>query len=105
MTKQGVRRLEKGGLIVGLFEQATFEDESIQLEPGDFIVVFSDGVTEALNVAGEEFTEERLLKCIEQHTGDDPTRLLNAVLSDVKKFATGATQSDDVTAMVLRYAG
>jgi sigma-B regulation protein RsbU (phosphoserine phosphatase) len=104
MTKQGFRRLEKGGLIVGLFEHATFEDESLQLEPGDYIVVFSDGVTEALNLAGEEFTEERLLKCIDQHTGDDPTHLLAAVLSDVKKFAAGATQSDDVTAMVLRYA-
>ena len=54
-TRTGVKRLEKGGLILGLFEHATFEEETIALEPGDLMVTFSDGVTEALSAAGEEY--------------------------------------------------
>ena len=61
LTRNGVRRLETGGLILGLFAQATYEQEAVQLEPGDVLVVFSDGVTEALNAEGGEFGEQRLL--------------------------------------------
>ena len=64
--RNGVRRLETGGLILGLFPHATYEEETLQLEDGDTLVVFSDGVTEALNEAGDEFGEERLLPCIER---------------------------------------
>ena len=98
-------RLEKGGLIVGLFEHATFDEETLQLDPGDVLVVFSDGVTEALNVAGEEFGEERLLACIEAHRQNDLSNLLSAIFKDVRDFASGAMQSDDITALVLKYVG
>ena len=64
--RSGVRRLETGGLILGLFPHAIYEEETLQLEDGDTLVVFSDGVTEALNAAGDEFGEERLLPCIER---------------------------------------
>jgi serine phosphatase RsbU (regulator of sigma subunit) len=101
----GVRRLEKGGLIVGLFEHATFDEETLQLDPGDVLVVFSDGVTEALNVAGEEFGEDRLLACIEAHRQNDLSTLLSAIFKDVRDFASGANQSDDITALVLKYVG
>lgn len=101
--QNSVRRLEKGGLIVGLFEHATFEEETLQLELGDILVVFSDGVTEALNPAGEEYGEERLLNCINANRQADTAQLLDHVLADVRRFASGADQSDDVTAMVLRY--
>lgn len=101
----GFRRLETGGLIVGLFEHATFEEATVTLEPGDFLVVFSDGVTEALSATGEEYGEERLSKCVEANRQLNPQRMLDAVIADVKLFATGANQSDDVTAMVLRYGG
>ncbi len=57
------RRLATGGLIIGAFQQATFEEEQLQLDPGDTLVVFSDGVSEAMNVEGEEFGEERLVSC------------------------------------------
>src|ERR1700681_459079 len=67
VTASGVRRLETGGLVLGLFEHATFEEETVSLSPGDFIVAFSDGVTEALDVAGEEYMDERLLASIERH--------------------------------------
>src|SRR5204862_7521471 len=64
VTRGGVRRIETGGVVLGLFEQASFEEEALRLQRGDFIVAFSDGVSEALNEAGEEFSDERLLACL-----------------------------------------
>src|SRR5207249_6588596 len=54
VSSSGMRRLDKGGVVLGLFEHASFDEETILLQPGDLIVAFSDGVTEALNPAGEE---------------------------------------------------
>ena len=103
MGRNGVRRLETGGLIVGLFPHATFEEETIQLEQGDTLVVFSDGVTEALNLAGDDFGEERLLACLDEHRGCRPEVLLEKIFGSVRTFASSAAQNDDVTALVLRY--
>ena len=99
----GVRRLERGGPIVGLFENATYEEEQLTLAPGDWLIVFSDGISEAMNAAGDEFGEQRIIDCIQTNTALDPSRLLDALFSDVRDFARGAAQSDDITAMVLRY--
>ena len=105
VSKDGIRRLETGGVVLGLFDAASFEEETIQLAPGDFILAFSDGVTEALNPAGEEFTDERLLACVEQHRQEAPQAALDAVLAEVKAFCGDATQSDDVTVVLVRYNG
>jgi sigma-B regulation protein RsbU (phosphoserine phosphatase) len=99
----GIRRLETGGLILGLFPHATYEEETLQLEDGDTLVVFSDGVTEALNVAGEEFGEDRLLPCITEHCANPTSVLLDRILATVRTFAASAAPNDDVTALVLRY--
>ena len=101
----GVTRLEKGGLILGLFEHATFEEDTMQLKPGDLLVAFSDGVTEALSEAGEEYGEDRLLACVEAHRSRTPQELLDAIFASVREFSMGAVQSDDVTALVLRFGG
>lgn len=101
--RTGVRRLETGGLILGLFPHATYEEDTLQLEEGDTLVVFSDGVTEALNSAEDEFGEERLLACIDEHRECATEVLLDRILATVRTFAGGAVQNDDVTALVLRY--
>jgi sigma-B regulation protein RsbU (phosphoserine phosphatase) len=75
----------------------------VQLEDGDTLVVFSDGVTEALNTAGDEFGEERLLPCVHEHSGCATDVLLDRILATVRNFAASAVQNDDVTALVLRY--
>jgi serine phosphatase RsbU (regulator of sigma subunit) len=62
---RGVRRLTNGGLILGAFEGAVFQQETMQLDPGDVLVLFSDGLTEAFNVEGVEFGEQRLLACLQ----------------------------------------
>ena len=105
LSGAGVTRLEKGGLILGLFEHATFEEDTMQLKPGDLLVAFSDGVTEALSEAGEEYGEDRLLACVEAHRSRTPQELLDAIFASVREFSMGAVQSDDVTALVLRFGG
>ena len=99
----GVRRLERGGPIVGLFEAASYEEETIQLTAGDWLIVFSDGISEAMSVSGDEYGEARIIECVERSATLDPPRLLEALFSDVREFTRGAAQSDDITAMVLRY--
>ena len=86
-----------------MFPHATYEEETVQLEDGDTLVVFSDGVTEALNSAGDEFGEERLLPCIDEHRACATDVLLDRILATVRSFAASAAQNDDVTALVLRY--
>jgi sigma-B regulation protein RsbU (phosphoserine phosphatase) len=103
--KDGFRRLERGGPIVGLFESATYEEETVKLSAGDWLIVFSDGISEAMSAAGEEYGEARILKCVQQNAAIEPQKLLEALFSDVREFARGAAQSDDITAMVLRYSG
>ena len=105
LRRDSVERLEKGGLILGLFEHATFEEDTISVAPGDILITFSDGVTEALSATGEEYGEERLLACAQANRDQPTPELLEAVLASVRAFTAGAVQSDDVTALVLRYVG
>ena len=99
----GVRRLERGGPIVGLFEGATYEQETLSIAPGEWLIVFSDGISEAMSATGDEYGEPRIIDCIQKNKSLEPSRLLEALFSDVREFARGAAQSDDITAMVLRY--
>ncbi len=101
----GVRQLASGSVPVGLFSSATYADERTQLEPDDVLVIYSDGVTEALNMAGDEFGEERLAgELMKTRTSPLPD-ILQGVIAAVQTFAAGASQSDDVTVLVARYMG
>jgi phosphoserine phosphatase RsbU/P len=100
-----LRRLECGGPIVGLFETATFDEETVNLTSGDWLIVFSDGVSEAMSASGDEYGETRIVSCVEGHKSMEPRQLLEALFADVRDFTRGAPQSDDITAMVLRYGG
>ena len=99
----GLRRLECGGPIVGLFEAATFDEETVTLSPGDWLVVFSDGVSEAMSAADEEYGESRIVDVVRRSGNVQPQQMLEALFTDVRAFAKGAAQSDDITALVLRF--
>jgi len=103
VSRHGLRRLETGGPIVGLFAMAGFDEETLQLEPGDHVVIFSDGISEALDVDGQEFGDARIAEVLQSHAGSSADELLEALFAAVRDFTTGAPQSDDVTAMVVRY--
>jgi len=105
VSASGIRRLETGGVVLGLFDAAFYEEETLQLMPGDLIVLFSDGVTEAMNAESEEFTDDRLIACANAHLGESPQQVLDALLADVHAFCAGEPQSDDVTAVLVRYNG
>ena len=100
-----VRRLECGGPIVGLFEAASYDEETVTLGAGDWLIVFSDGVSEALSAADEEYGEGRIVDVVRHHNSVQPQAMLEALFTDVRTFAKGAAQSDDITALVLRYGG
>jgi phosphoserine phosphatase RsbU/P len=103
ISNGSVRRLDTGGLICGLFETATYDEERVALQPGDLLVMFSDGISEALNAAGDEFGDDRILRCIEQTAGRSATETLEHLVHTVKAFAEGTMQSDDMTAVVVRF--
>ncbi|MGM0745481.1 MAG: PP2C family protein-serine/threonine phosphatase, partial [Bacteroidota bacterium] len=92
-----------GGLLLGKFEDAPYEKNSIRLQPGDTLVTFTDGVTEAENDSGGFFDEER----VETYLQKDPTKNLTnhvkGLFLEVMKFAGAATQSDDITVLSVRY--
>ena len=74
------------------------------LQPGDLVVVCSDGVTEARNVAGDEFGRERLVEALHGRHGSKPEVGARAACSRrCKQFSQGAAQADDITLLVLRY--
>jgi sigma-B regulation protein RsbU (phosphoserine phosphatase) len=98
-----VRRLETGGLLCGLFEKASYEEETIQLQPGDVLTIFSDGISEALNAAGEEFGDDRILECLKQQAQGSVSQMLECLVGTVNTFAAGTVQGDDMTAVVVRY--
>jgi steroid delta-isomerase-like uncharacterized protein len=101
--RSGRRWLDKGGMVLGLFEFAAFEEETLALQPGDRLVVYSDGVTEAVNTKGQEFGEERLAACVEAIEPLAADAQVTRILETVQAFAAGTRQADDLTALVLRY--
>nr|UXE44931.1 hypothetical protein Hi04_10k_c3996_00006 [uncultured bacterium] len=108
VTSTGVRRLETGGMVLGLFEHAAFEEECVRLQPGDFVVAFSDGVTEAVNPAGDEYMDDRLLASIDRHralSAKSAPQFLERLLADVRLFCEGETPRDDITLVMVRYDG
>ena len=104
--KNGVRRLTTGGLSVGLFDEATYEQAVVALRPGDTLITFSDGVSEALNAEGTEFGDERIIECVQASPSNiGPSELVQEVLDGVREFTVGEPQSDDITVLVVRYRG
>ena len=103
LTGGSVRTLETGGMIVGLFPHATYDQETVQLSTGDVLTVFSDGVSEALSAGDEEFGEERIREVIAAPGCESTEAVLQTLLASVKQFTRGAVQNDDVTAMVVKY--
>jgi serine phosphatase RsbU (regulator of sigma subunit)/pSer/pThr/pTyr-binding forkhead associated (FHA) protein len=97
-----VHRLEKGGTPLGLFAGSTFEEEELTLAPGDTLLFFSDGLSEAENPELREFGEERLIEAMAGERHREPDHLLEFLLGSVREFAGTQPQSDDITALILR---
>lgn len=94
-----------GGLLLGKFENAEYDMSTVQLEPGDSIVTFTDGVTEAENDSGGFFDEERVITYLEKSASKELNPLVKGLFLEVMKFAGTAPQSDDITVLTTRYEG
>jgi sigma-B regulation protein RsbU (phosphoserine phosphatase) len=94
--------LDEGGLSVGLFKQAVYQPGTIQLQAGDVLVAFTDGLSEAMNPADAEWGEERLVEAIETNWSAPPAQMMVRLIEAADRFAAGAPQHDDMTVVVLR---
>jgi phosphoserine phosphatase RsbU/P len=92
-----------GGLLLGKFENAPYEMGTLQLNPGDTLVTFTDGVTEAENEDQEFFEEERVVRNLKKNSSKSLNSLVKGLFLDVMKFTGTATQSDDITVLSVRY--
>ena len=97
-----VERLDTGGPVVGLITPVHYEQMTIVLERGDLIVLYTDGLSEAMNHEDEEFGEERLLATIRSNAAATPTDLIAHLIAAADGFAAGAPQHDDMTVLVVR---
>ncbi|MGE5505417.1 MAG: PP2C family protein-serine/threonine phosphatase [Actinomycetota bacterium] len=91
-----------GGKPLGLFEGVRFAEKHVDLAPGDRVFLYTDGVTEAFNPAGQEFGTDRMKEVLADLADDNG---LPAMFDAVEGFANGAPQSDDMTCMLLRWNG
>ena len=98
-----LRKLHTSGMPVGMLEEAQFQVVQMQLEPGDKIVIYSDGLTEAENAAGEFFDTERLRACLRENASLGAAELHKVLLSTLDAFVEGGVIRDDITALVLEY--
>jgi serine phosphatase RsbU (regulator of sigma subunit) len=94
-------RLGSTATVLGLFSEWECSIEESSLSPGDTLVLYTDGVTEAFNDRGEDFGEQGLVESLRRHRTHGPQELLNGILEDVKQFSPHE-QHDDITLLVAR---
>jgi serine phosphatase RsbU (regulator of sigma subunit)/predicted enzyme related to lactoylglutathione lyase len=94
-------RLDSTATVLGLFREWTCSVEECHLASGDIFALFTDGVTEAFNVAGEEFGEDRLIDALQRYRDRSPQSILEAVLDEVRRFSP-LEQHDDITLIVAK---
>ncbi len=97
-----IERLDVGGLPFGILPDAKYESATITLAPGDWLIIFTDGVVEAENARQEEFGEARLLAAIEAGKSSEPAEMLKRLMNDLDLFVGNTPQHDDVTCMLLK---
>jgi sigma-B regulation protein RsbU (phosphoserine phosphatase) len=101
----GVEALAASGCPVGLFPMSPFSQEEVTLRKGDKLVIYTDGVSEAENPAGQQFSEERLTELVQNFAKASAADLHKGIIDAVGMFTAGAPQNDDLTLLVLEYGG
>jgi serine phosphatase RsbU (regulator of sigma subunit) len=102
---RSLEALESVNLPAGLFPDTEFTGAVAQMFPGDFMVIYTDGVTEATNVAGELLEDAGLRKLLQEFSGQTVQELSEAIRAGVQNFTGGAPQSDDITLVVIQFRG
>jgi sigma-B regulation protein RsbU (phosphoserine phosphatase) len=99
-----VRRLETGGMVVGLFSDVPFQQGSVEIEHGALLVAYSDGLIEPENVYGEEFGTERLVEVAKNDRNESSHTIAEAMMHAAEEWSGTAEQADDMTVVVMRFS-
>ena len=105
MRRGDVMRLERGGTVVGVFPNAKWEQETVQLEPGDLLVAYTDGITEPENAYGEMFGEERLIDVLVKHQNAGAIEIVARSLEAALQWTGSPELQDDMTMLIARRVG
>jgi len=97
-----IQRLTRTGIVLGVLEDAAWEQKTIHLHPGDSLVLYTDGVTDAENGQGDFFGEPRLADTVLHHRERSTQEMQDALMSEIHKFVGDAPQFDDITLMILK---
>jgi sigma-B regulation protein RsbU (phosphoserine phosphatase) len=97
-----VEQLPCSGLALGLFPKRTYEEQYFTLGAGDILAIYSDGVSEAQDLADNEFGLERLIDCLRRNAAHSPPGIVDAVFREVDQFVGDAPQFDDITLMIVK---
>jgi len=97
-----ITRPDVGGLIVGIAPGVQYEDAILKINSGDMLVIFSDGITEAMNKEEEEFEEERLLNLLKKNKEKPSEELINIIIKEVNSYCEGQEQMDDMTLIIIK---
>src|SRR5262245_15071328 len=100
-----VKTIDATGLPVGVFSEQEFSSHTVRLQPGDSLLLYTDGLSEARDVHGGEYGMERLTKLAPAIRATSPRAMISACLEDLKMFSGGARKSDDLTMMAMRWSG
>ncbi len=95
------KRLDTGGIVLGFIPEYDYAEEVVAFKPGSRLVLYSDGITEAMNAADEEFGEDRLKEVIVEHNHFTSMELVEKIISSVQKHAGKTPQSDDMTLVIV----
>jgi sigma-B regulation protein RsbU (phosphoserine phosphatase) len=102
LSAQGTQLLEATGTVIGLLPDASYKAGFIELTPGSVLAIFTDGITEAVNQADEEFGEERLLEALRESRQATPEEIYRFVISRVRDWQGNLPQHDDITLIVAK---
>ena len=91
------KTVEGNGRFLGMLEELQLEEFSLQLQPGDRLLIFSDGVPDAVNPAGKQYDYERLTAVLNANSGDTAATLINRIVADLRHWTQGAAPFDDIT--------
>ena len=97
-----VTLLPSGGPPIGILPDCVHREAAVPLRPGDTLVLYSDGITEAVNAADEEFGMDRLIALVKGRRGDPPEALSSRIFEEVSEFTRGVAQYDDQTVLIAR---
>ena len=97
-----VERLEAGGIPMGIFAESPYRMGTTRLQGGDWLVIFTDGVVEAVNQKNEEYGEPELIRLVDGGSGSAPAELLRNLLAELDRYVGSTPQHDDMTCLLLK---